>query len=270
LAFLLGGSAAFGDYASSDATTIAGYLNRIQDQYFFVSAGVPSWNSTQEMFRLALQILDYRPALVMTYDGANDAEIMNGYHQTGHDYPAGTPDSFETLSAIVQDGNTPRLADGGELMAKLFPELAARIDARLNRGDRDDGAGAGASRLPEGALRAGAARYLSSLARMRDLATAGGARFIAVFQPVAPLHRNLGSARPFADDVEMERFHQAVIAGYASDFEFHDLGKVFDEYYAVVPVMNTDITDETVFVDEVHLYDPGNEIVARRLAALLK
>jgi len=39
LAFLLGGSAAFGSLASSDATTITGYLNRLQDEYFFVNAG---------------------------------------------------------------------------------------------------------------------------------------------------------------------------------------------------------------------------------------
>ena len=43
LAFLIGGSTAFSS-ASSDSTTITGYLNQIQDRYFFVNAGVPSWN----------------------------------------------------------------------------------------------------------------------------------------------------------------------------------------------------------------------------------
>jgi len=57
---------------------------------------------------------------------------------------------------------------------------------------------------------------------------------------------------------------------YTHDFEFHDLGSLFDQYYTTVPVKDRDITDETVFVDVVHLYDPGNEIVARHLAALLR
>jgi hypothetical protein len=102
LAFLLGGSAAFGQYASSDAATITGYLNRIQDKYFFVNAGVPGWNSTQEMFRLAFQILDYRPALVMTYDGANDATVLGTQYSKGlTTYPIGTPNDFEDLAALV-------------------------------------------------------------------------------------------------------------------------------------------------------------------------
>ena len=55
-------------------TTITGYLNQLQTEYFFINAGVPSWNSTQELFRVAFQIMDYNPALVIAYDGANDAE----------------------------------------------------------------------------------------------------------------------------------------------------------------------------------------------------
>ena len=272
LAFLLGGSAAFGFYASSDTTTIAGYLNRVQDQYFFVSAGVPSWNSTQEMFRLAFQILEYHPALVMTYDGANDAAILDGYSETGRSYPVGTPEYFDTLSALVDDRGLGDLGrDGRRLLEDLFPELAGRIDARFGRVQVVGGAST-LPRLPEITLQAGAARYVSNLARMRDMTTAAGARFIAVFQPVARLHRHFESKRPFEedDDAVINRFHAAVMAKYARDFEFHDLGNVFDEYFATVPVKDLDITDETVFVDEVHLYDPGNEIVARHLAGLLR
>ena len=32
-------------------------MNRLQDQYFFVNAAVPSWNSSQELSRAAFQIL---------------------------------------------------------------------------------------------------------------------------------------------------------------------------------------------------------------------
>ena len=271
LAFLLGGSSAFGMYASSDATTIASYLNRLQDNYFFVSAGVPSWNSTQEMFRLAFQILEYHPALVMTYDGANDAAILDGYSETGAAYPIGTPEYFDTLSALVRGRDLSKLAwDGRELLTDLFPELAIRIEARFSRARPVDGAAAGLPRLPESTLQAAAVKYLSNLARMRDLTAAGGARFIAVFQPVVQLHQHLGSKRPFGEDEVIDRFHRAVIAKRTPDFEFHDLGNVFDQYYATVPVLDGDITDETVFVDDVHLYDPGNELVARHLAGLLK
>ena len=75
LAVMVGGSAVFGDFATSNATTITSYLNNLQDQYFFVNAGVPSWNSTQELMRVALQIVDLRPGLVIAYDGANDGAL---------------------------------------------------------------------------------------------------------------------------------------------------------------------------------------------------
>ena len=73
LAFILGGSAAFGHFATGNETTITGYLNALQDQYLFVNAGVPSWISSQELVRLALELVAHKPALVIAYDGFNDA-----------------------------------------------------------------------------------------------------------------------------------------------------------------------------------------------------
>ncbi len=266
LAFLLGGSAAFGYMASSDATTITGYLNRLQDKYFFVNAGVPSWNSTQEMFRVAFQILDYRPALIVTYDGGNDAQLIDFFGRTP-DYSAGIPEDFDTLSALIDERGSasPRRAVI-TLAAYLFPELNERVDkafGRVREPDRSEP-------LSEGVLQAGGARYLSNLTRMRDLATAQGARFVAVFQPVAQLHRHLGPGPPIESFDVIERFHTAVLHQPPQKLEFHDLGDVFDQYYGAIPIMNPDITDETVFIDQVHLYDPGNEVIARHLARLIR
>ena len=54
------------------------------------------------------------------------------------------------------------------------------------------------------------------------------------------------------------------------DLAFHDLGDVFDQYYAAIPIMNPDIAAETVFIDQVHLYDPGNEVIARHLLGIIR
>jgi hypothetical protein len=264
LAFLLGGSAAFGQYASSDATTITGYLNRFQDEYFFVNAGVPAWNSTQEMFRLVFQILDYRPALIITYDGANDVGILGSHHRKGlTTYPFGTPNNFEDLVALLHESRRNGVVRALEY---LLPELTRRLIQRVHP-ERDD---AGWAWLAENVVQEGAAKYLSNLLRMRNLAAAEGARFIAVFQPVAPLHRQVDPAFESNERGLFERFHKAVMKQYARNFEFHDFAKVFDQYYARVPVMRRDVTDETVFIDEVHLYDPGNAIIARHLHKLIR
>jgi hypothetical protein len=267
LAFVLGGSAAFGLLASADATTITGYLNRLQDKYFFVDAGVPAWNSTQEMYRLAFQILDYHPALIVTYDGSNDARFLRAVEGTAPDFGVGVPDGFDDLTRLVDESSTqsPRHASVF-LAAYLFPELKERIDKMFGHEVQDEPA----TPLPDSVVQAAAARYLSNLSRMSALATSQGARFVAVFQPVAKLHRHLGpGARPEPFEA-IERFHRAVMSQLPRDLEFHDLGDVFDQHYASIPVRNPDVTDKTVFIDQVHLYDPGNEIVARHLAGFIR
>lgn len=273
LAFLLGGSAAFGFYAGSDATTITAYLNQIQDEYFFVNAGVPAWNSTQELFRLAFEILDYHPALVVVYDGANDIALLEDYYrESSLTDTVGHPASFDVLAALVDDIDVGAGQGAAFSLASVFPELANRVNGRLGRAPRSAGEPSEPpAGFPEHELQAGAAQYLSNLTRMRNLATAEGARFIAVFQPISWLHQHVdpGFER---DEVRREvfaRFHQAVMARYSHAFEFHDLASVFDQYYAAVPARRGDITDETVFVDQVHLHDPGNQIVAKHLFRLI-
>jgi hypothetical protein len=80
LAFLLGGSVAFGLFASSNDATITSHLNRLQDEYFFVNAGVPGFTSTQELVRLAVELADHQPAVVIALDGWNDLTLATLHH----------------------------------------------------------------------------------------------------------------------------------------------------------------------------------------------
>ena len=261
LAFFLGGSAAFGHYASSNRTTITSYLNGMQDEFFFVNAGVPSWNSTQELFRLAFEILDYHPALVVAYDGANDVALIkpaNSRTKTG--YPAGTPESFEALENLVDD----ILADAARpapvsLLSTLLPELTERLRRFRQLPEAQEPVAA----LPKSVLDAAVSRYLRNQTRMHDLAVAAGARFISIFQPIAGLHRAVDPRFDPHDFLPTAvRFHRSVVDQWPRSLEFHDFGNVFDQHFTSVPVAIDDISDETVFVDQVHLYDPGNEIIA--------
>jgi hypothetical protein len=148
--------------------------------------------------------------------------------------------------------------------------LKQRIDARLEKITNSGGAApVGSATLAGHVWQEGVTRYLANLALFHDLTKARGARFIAIFQPMAQLHRHLGPGLP-AVTFANEEFHRAVMARVGHDFEFHDLGSLFDQYYDSIPVLNPDITDATIFVDDVHLYDPGNEIVARELSRLIR
>jgi hypothetical protein len=129
LGFLLGGSTAFGHFASSDAATITGHLNALQPDAFVVNADVPSWNSTQELARLTHQILAYQPALIVSFDGANEVGILAQYHALGLEEPPGTPENFDLLQALVDDIRQPNRVRG-RVADRLFPHLASALRGR--------------------------------------------------------------------------------------------------------------------------------------------
>jgi lysophospholipase L1-like esterase len=258
LAVMLGGSTAFGHYASSNDTTITSYLNRLQAEYFFVNAGVPSWNSTQELARLSLQIADLRPALVIAFDGANDAALVdNGLDGAAVKYPAGTPENFDRLEGLVDLARRPwsRITVRG-----LFPEISNRID-KYTAVEELHG-----PPLDRAIVDAAARAYVGNLSRMAAVSRDAGARFVAVFQPVAALHRHV-AADVFdpRDFIDTAAFHAAAVAGKRADLELIDLAAMFDDELASVPVDQDTPTAETIFVDEVHVTDRGNELIARRL-----
>lgn len=261
LAFLVGGSVAFGLFASSNETTITSHLNRLQDEYFFVNAGVPGFNSTQELVRLTLELVDDAPALVVAFNGWNDLTLAREPEWVERRFAPGVPEGFPTLQRMVEAAQAP----WRHLIPNdLFYELSLRL--HRDRGGQDP---PGRSADADAAIDRAAERYAVNQQRMAAVARSVGARFISVFQPLAALHRHVTGPLAGPDEVA-ERFHRLALAGRSAALETHDLGRVFDDYLPVVPVASSDIDDATIFIDAGHLYDPGNEIVARHLLRLIR
>jgi hypothetical protein len=262
LGFLVGGSAAFGAYASSDATTITGYLNAQQSSVHFVNAGVPSWNSTQELTRVAQQLLRYRPQLVIAYDGANDAAILDRYLRYHLNFPPGTPENFEEFQALIEDmhGRRRRVSLG----ERLFPRITRGLRKRALRRIPVDPA------VREARTRDGVAAYARNLELMRTLVAADGGRFVGIFQPIRSLHAGVpDSHRRERRLPTYRRFHELAVGPERPAVEYYDFATLFDGLYAQVPSIRVadgeDVDDQTVFVDDVHLFDVGNELVARSI-----
>lgn len=273
LAFLIGGSAAFGHYASSDATTITGFLNRLQDEYLFVNAGVPSWNSLQELDRLAFQILDYHPALVIAYDGGNDVSLAYDYWRKGLDYPAGTPESFDKLRARVEDIRGSRHNPSARPWPyRLFPYLSRAIKARISPGKpkphptKED---------PSPLIRAAARRFVSNLEHMQAMTHASGARFIAIFQPINLLNDNAPAeqkARPITRYCRL--FRDSAFSTPNSLVEQLDYSTFFERLNHPIPWLGTpghrDLTNGVICIDGLHLTDTGNRMVAQSILDYLR
>lgn len=258
LAFLIGGSVAFGLFASSNDATITSHLNRLQQEYFFVNAGVPGFTSTQELVRLTVELADHKPALVVALDGWNDLTLAREPGWIEQKIPAGTPEAFPALQEIVKAAQSP----WRHLLPEVwFPEISLRL--------RSKPSDSGPPPVPVDRLADAATRYATNHERMAAIARSVGARFVSVFQPFAPLHAHIAAGVKDQDGAA-ELFHQLVRERLSASVEAHDMSMIFDSHFSTIPVGVPEITDDTIFVDNVHLYDRGNAIIAAELLKRLR
>jgi len=270
LAFIVGGSAAFGDGASNDQTTISGYLNGLQDEYFFVNAGVPSWNSTQEFYRVSMQLLKYKPALIVVYDGANDSAISRSYAKGNSWYPAGTPESFGDLAEMVDDIRAARKQplfafSLRVLYAATFPRTRMWIAEKMDMAPPDADLQAVQQLVPPDRAEAGADAYLWNIDNMHRLASARDVKLIVFWQAIYNLHqrKSANDIPPVLRSQSMDagfarRFHRHVVEHRNPALQFHDLADVFDKHAG-------DLQLRDAFIDNVHLTDRGNRVVAAEI-----
>lgn len=274
LAFLIGGSTAFGHFASADSTTVTGFLNSKQDKYHFVNAGVPSWNSTQELRRMIDELLAYEPALIITLNGSNDVAVALDYARKGKGYPLGSPESFDKLEALVDDVRGGCREPDIPFYEYAFPDLTRHTRNMLGFTEGPD-----RKELTEGELDTLAAevaqKYLWNIGMMSQISDSFGVEFIALTQPVADLHQNV----EHVPDSSSERtriyagFREAVVSE-SNEFPLHGFSSIFDSHFEDVPVFSFGLEEldqqKHIFIDHVHFTDRGNEIIADEIISLIK
>lgn len=267
LAFVIGGSAAFGWGASSNETTISGYLNEIQSDYHFVNAGVSSWNSTQEFYRVAMQLLQYKPDLIVVYDGFNDAAINQGHRHDERLFPPGTPESYDSLAEWVDDiraePDAPFITFNSERLYNLtLPRTRDRLSGFFDTSAAGPIPVDPAKPIGPEAVDRDAASYVWNVENMSRLAGTRGARLIVFWQAVSLLHlpdEAMKRSQEDRDDLEyLRRFHQYVLDHHDAGLQVFDLSDLFDRSSDKVPLAN-------LFIDRVHLTDKGNYIVANEI-----
>jgi hypothetical protein len=276
LAFLLGGSAAFGDGASSNETTITGHLNKLQSSVHFVNAGVPSWNSTQELHRFADQIVPMNPTLVLSYSFSNDIVVALDYARKRAAYPSGAPESFDLLTRLVDDIRASAGRGGARrILAEMFPRTSALASRLFGRKRQEAPPPAATKEELVSAVETAADRFALNQMVMRAIADGRKIRFVTVIQPMLRTHKNVSASDRNADQ-DIWLFEHAVRRVMSTDYcKEHcvDYSNLFDADFGEVPVLRQKETRDPktlIFIDPVHLFDSGNEYVARRLLRDLK
>lgn len=85
IGILLGGSTAFGIFATSDDKTISSFLNKKQSKVNFKNLSVPSWNSYQEL--LAIINSEHKNIYqIISLTGWNDFNMYNTWCKENYEY----------------------------------------------------------------------------------------------------------------------------------------------------------------------------------------
>jgi hypothetical protein len=277
----LGGSAAFGYGARSNQETIPYIVERSMKSYRVLNSGVVGFLSGQELTHLVTQLIDYRPTMVVAYDGWNDlfdaifvapdrkANEL-GFNSNFFQYEDHLILNIQNaLSRLVEAiGQKSRVYAGIHQAFAEYRHRKALSDQFLA-----DPTGSRNKILLDSIVE----KYTGNLRKMSLFSRASGAEFVAVFQP------ELGQRLKRTPEEEKLLRQAGGIARYQDEFpllyrEF--LGKTKQqltrdgvEWIDVNESPDYQQSTASLFIDVVHTNVRGNEIVAdvisRRLQLLI-
>ena len=101
--FMVGGSTMFGAGATSDETTIPGYLQQFLDEYELgfnlevINAGIQGADSNAEFNLMEKKLTAFSPDLVIVYDGWNDLRASN--------MPDALKENWESMCKLGNENN---------------------------------------------------------------------------------------------------------------------------------------------------------------------
>ena len=108
--FMLGGSTMFGHGATSDETTIPGFVQKFFNEEFgeneiqVINAGIQGADSSDELNLIKNKILNYSPDMIIIYDGWNDLRQQHTPEKVSNNWKTvcklGKQNTFSTLISL--------------------------------------------------------------------------------------------------------------------------------------------------------------------------
>jgi hypothetical protein len=270
-----GGSTVWGT-GVDDAGTIPAFFNRLDPQFEVHNHGETAFTSRQGLERLINLVTLGEPIdLVVFFDGVNDAvqQCRSEIAVPGHSRVMQMREALERLE------DEPSL---GRSLAHVFHEMFARYSVQMGQAvlrRLAPGRGSGAAGSPEPTdrgydcdddpekARAVAEALLRTWEIAHGIVTSRGGTFVAILQP----HAHVGSPRiDHLDghlDPELGANLAAVYRLVQAELRRDPLPWIFD-FTDVLDRARTG--DEMLLFDDFHVVARGNEIIARRIDAILR
>jgi len=282
---LLGGSSAFGFGVRTDQETISYLLEQSIKSHRVINAGVTGFLSGQELTYLVTDLIDYRPDLVVVYDGWNDLFEFLNYSKRKTDSLGFNRNFFALEDQLVLNYQTQenssrgmwRLMGTASRKSLVLSRFVQALRARQNRAASiqplagPSGIGGSAS------IDAVVASYVSNIRKMSLFSHACDAEFIVVFQPELGqrLSRTPDEERLLklaTEDISTKGYQDAFpplyreFLGKAKQLLTRDGVEWIDVNESDAFQQNSD----SLFVDLVHTNRRGNETVVKIISPRLK
>jgi lysophospholipase L1-like esterase len=239
--FLVGGSTMYGVGASSDETTIPGYLGKMISQNYenieIINAGIPRNYSVSEIEYIKNDLIHYKPNMIIVYDGWNDLEKnFNEFNTTKEN------DLNEFIRFIHRaEYHTPKI-----ILHHYFNWKHETYDLKFD------------SKHIEEKSSLWAENWKDTCESLNE----EGIKIVIILQPILGSgdkilsseeeeyfsHYDSGTANKF-----YEKYAKKMQSLKNSCYQVHDYRNVFDGY------------TDTIYFDSGHMSDAGNKIIADKI-----
>ena len=253
---MIGGSTIFGTGTTSDEKTIPGFLekkiNERNNEKIFevVNAGINHADSFTEKFHVKNKILNFKPDLIIIYDGWNDSRYL------------------EIMKAKIEGNNTKEKESSGTGIIGFFDNLEFyRTPIVIFRTFfYDDSSSDIKSELNEELGYNIASTWKNNIKEICDVAKEKDVSTIIALQPL------LGRSDKKMSNDEFEAFSKYTKHDqlYFNMNELSNNLKELSTCNKTVDLVKTfDKTEKPVYWDMGHLNDDGNEIIAEELTDIV-
>jgi hypothetical protein len=281
---MLGGSVAFGHYASSNDKTIGAILNK-NLPYQVVNRNAPSWNSHQESIALYkyrdLENVEASVSITL----ANDIGIYCNERLSGDaDDPIDSPESWTSLLSI-QDKQIAKKEPFSirltikSLSYKLFPNIYTNLSVYKGETLKYEDKPPIYKYCNNKHVEIIADSFLFNQKQMSQIAKSYGFKHFLVIQPMYSLHKEADKVNKLSEnDIYFVKNVVKYImnSDYCNNNPCLDLSAVFDNSNYYMHTFTSDNKKEVddwlnngIFMDEVHINDRGNKIISDRVGSFL-
>jgi len=281
----LGGSSAFGHGSSSDDTTISSLVS-MNSNFNVVNLNAPSWNTHQELVALSKHINKYE--ISVSYSGANDIGIYCNLKLYKENKPfKDLPESYYRLSEYFENIRGETVISTSSKVKKFFifkfPEtykIYTKLKKNLINKKNDFNVSnekkefCGGDKNIDNVVES----FLNNQKSMRNLSEGRGATHWLILQPLYELHKNVKNQKYKGNILTNNRiefkktFFRKIMNSNFCKKNCLDFTNIFNEYELYNLIYDTTIvsnTNNTLFLDNVHLLDSGSEIVSKNIISNL-